>query len=249
VKAFACRRRRAILSAGLIMVISLPPLATFAGQPQVKFGFRAGAGLSSLRGDWFSVECIYETPILPKRQLGFSGGVFVQMALGRAGFMLQPEVMYVMKGCRVEFPDVEATGFDMVMKVKTAYLEVPVLLKYNIPGQGRLKPNLFVGPVAALNLSSKIEFENVPPYRTDDFEEGDIENTKQVDLGVTFGGGMNVGMGSTGMLILDIRYVYGLIGAFSYVGYFDEGEIYWTTHGHGIRLKNGDIQATVGYTF
>ncbi|MCX6834866.1 MAG: porin family protein [candidate division Zixibacteria bacterium] len=249
VKYVARQRTLAIRGAILVLLMSLSPAVLFATQPQVILGFKVGGGLSDLRGDWYNVEHIYETPISPKHQFGFSGGMFAQIALGHHGFVLQPELLYVMKGSKTEFPEGLASDFGVVMKVKMSYCEVPVLVKLNIPTRGSLTPNVFVGPVAALNLLSRIEFENVPPQRSGDFEEGNIENAKMVDLGITFGSGVDFSLGLTSMLTFDVRYTRGFLSVCKYVGHFEANKIYWTTLGHGIRLMTDNIQAMVGCTF
>lgn len=112
------------------------------------------------------------------------------------------EPMVLQKGCTVvEGPDPNEQPGG---KIKSSYLEIPLLLRYSF-GE-RIKPYFIAGPTIGFNLSIKTEFE------IEGFEfEGDLkEVTRSMDLGLTFGGGIELPV-SFGTLFLEGRYVLGLL--------------------------------------
>ena len=106
----------------LTFVLVLLALSAFAQDEVVKGitakGIKAGLSMSTLTGD---VEGV-------KAKAGFAAGAFLTYNFSPA-LAVQPEVMYCMKGAKAEVGDT---------KLKIDYLVVPVLLKYNIPTQGKV---------------------------------------------------------------------------------------------------------------
>ena len=161
-----------------------------------------------------------------------------------------------MKGAKAdvtnEFLTDEGYG-SLTMKMKQDYIEVPVLIKYNIPTQGSISPNLFVGPYAAINVGSKLEWEDVPAeLEGEDVPEGDIENAASIDFGLTFGGGLGFAVGPKGKLTLDVRYTLGMTNIFDDVdeGDYEVNKVYMTDDDDkGLDFKNQDIRIMVGFFF
>jgi hypothetical protein len=85
--------------------------------------------------------------------------------------------------------------------MKVDYLEIPVLLKYNIPTAGMTAPSFYFGPTVAFPLNKKIKFEFLG-----ESEEMDIENIKSSIFGIAFGGEI----GFAGGFTLEARYNLGL---------------------------------------
>jgi hypothetical protein len=79
------------------------------------------------------------------------------------------------------------------------YLEVPVLLKFDMVPTGPLHPNLFVGPAVALLMSSEI---SAFGYSADV-----ADYVKSMDFGFVLGAGLDYKR-----LTLDVRYTMGLGG-------------------------------------
>ena len=222
---------------------------------QISFGFKGGLDMAKLSGDgWDDAAQYMESTVDDKSLTGAAFGVVMAMPLGKGGFSLQPEVLYVMKGAEADItnPDLIAEGYDDVsMKLKQNYLEVPVLIKYTFPTQGSISPNLFAGPFAAINLSSELEWVNAPPEAAEELGEGDIENAASVDFGLTFGGGVSFAVGPKGKLTLDVRYTLGMAGIFDDLdGEEENGKLYLTDENdEGLDFKNQDIRVMVGFFF
>jgi hypothetical protein len=233
---------------GMIVVLLLA--ASAMAQSPIKFGIKGGLTLASLSGDgWDDVEDYIGVTLDNKSKMGFCGGVFVDLPLGASGVSLQPELLYVMKGAKAETTTNSGT---ITLNIKNDYLEVPVLIKYNITAQGNLTPCIFVGPVLAFNMASKIEAEDVSEDLLDDVPDGDIENTKSMDFGLTIGGGFGLAMGPVHKLTFDLRYTVGLSEILDDVAAadFNETLVYIVNDdGSAPAFKNNDIRLMVGFQF
>ncbi len=152
-----------------------------------KFGIKGGVNFSNLY-----TEDVTDENVLT----GFLLGAFVELPL-TAAISLQPEVAYSTKGAENEYDNATASGR---VKFRLNYIEVPVLLKFNITNRF----NLHAGPYVAFLVDSKI---------TDEDSDGDVnfeeavdeDDLNKVDLGLAAGLGLdfgNIGIGA--------RYNYGL---------------------------------------
>jgi hypothetical protein len=201
-----------------------------------------------MSGDgWDAVEEMISGSIEKKSLMGMAGGLFVEYPLGTSGVSLQPEVLYVMKGSKGETTIEDVT---FTRKLKNDYIEVPVLIKYNFTTAGKASPFMFVGPVAAFNIASKVQDKNPPDDPA--FGDFDIENAKSLDFGLTIGGGLGLAMGSSGKLTFDLRYTLGLGNAFQDVAEADQDEdkMYIVDdEGKALDFKNNDIRLMAGFQF
>jgi len=157
------------------------------------FGIKAGVNMAGIYGS--------DTDDGNKFKAGGVFGVFMSYAF-TPQFSVQPEVLYSMKGYKWEGSGVDA-GYTE--KGKFNYIEVPVLLKYNIPTEGNTSPNLFVGPAVAFLTKADIDWDFDGESGTEDIKD----SSKSVDFGVAFGGGVDFTMGE-GTVTFDVRYTLGL---------------------------------------
>jgi len=114
---------------------------------------------------------------------------------------IEPQLLISMKGAKAS-----ALGFDVDLKL--TYLELPVLFRFTIPTQGNVSPSIFAGPSVGIKLSSKGSATS-PGFSI----ETDLENTKGVEFGLVFGGGITIGRNDT-KIFLDGRYNLGLTNVF-----------------------------------
>ena len=237
----------------IISVLFLIVLLAFSANAKMNFGIKGGLDMAKLSGDgWNDAERGLEAQIDDKMKLGFAFGFVTEFPMGTGGFSLQPEFLYVMKGGKAEFPEMVAEGYDVTMKLKQDYIEVPVLIKYTTPGEGKMKPCFFAGPFAAFNIGSKVEFEGLPAEAVDDAPDGDIENATSIDFGVAFGGGISMAVGQKGKLTFDLRYTLGLTNIFDDVAEdeYEDNKVYFTDdNDEGLAFKNSDIRFMVGLFF
>lgn len=98
--------KKVILSLGLLAGISA------TAQAQISFGVKAGASLTNFTGD--------DTSDL-KSKIGAHGGLVAKFGVNDM-FSIQPELLYSMKGARIEFGDEKYAS-------SLNYIDVPVLAK------------------------------------------------------------------------------------------------------------------------
>jgi hypothetical protein len=123
------------------------------------------------------------------------GGVYFSMGLGL--FSIQPEILYVRQGGRMEvLPD--------WMEYRVDYIQVPVLLKVHvIPGP--ISPMIYGGPYGAYRLRARgVAFIGGVSETTDLKDQ-----IKTTDYGVVFGGGIDFRLPVI-KLSAEVRYNLGL---------------------------------------
>ena len=196
-------------------------------------GVKGGLNIATLTGDDAEDE---------KSKIGFAFGGFLTYEVNKM-FSLQPELLFTMKGTKFEFEYIEDYGsFQYYYKQEGSwnlnYLEIPILAKLNIPMEGNIKPNVFLGPALGFNLSATFDSD----WEDKGYEDGvlvfedsggvndDIEDyIKGVDFGLVFGAGVDFGQ-----ISVDARYNFGL----STIA--DEGDA---------EIKNSVISIMLGYAF
>lgn len=184
---------KVLTATAALLLLSAPA----AAQVSVHVGAKAGAPFSTLSQD-------------PDRDaqslVGFALGGFARFAFP-AGFSVQPELLFVRKGAKYEFTE-DGTAFEE--KVKLDYLEVPVLLRYDLarPGGG-IAPYFFAGPSVGIEVACNLSAE----AEGTDFEEACDEipgfGTESIDVGATGGAGVGFPAGP-GTLFVEARYTFGL---------------------------------------
>ncbi len=130
---------------------------------------------------------------------GLAGGVALGYDFGN-GLLVQPEVLYVVKGAYADtevdfFPD---DGQDVLVPIRArfdlTYLEVPVLVVYRFAGRGGLQPKVFAGPSIAFKLDARVRFRargGTGPTQTE--EDDTVES---IDYGAVLGAGAEFVVGS-----------------------------------------------------
>ena len=158
----------------LIFIIILLISASGLGQ-SINTGVKVGLNSASTGGKDASSQSI----------TSFNAGFFA--SLNVIGLLsLQPELLYTMKGYKVEYPvplQIGPIPFGSgLLTAKISYLEIPVLLKLNTSSFRPLWPNIFVGPELAFKLSSKA-ISGSPS------SEQNLQNINSTDFGIVFGAG------------------------------------------------------------
>ncbi|HEY4303756.1 MAG TPA: porin family protein [Gemmatimonadaceae bacterium] len=98
-----------------------------------------------------------------------------------AGWAFQPELTYSMKGAKTSESGVTGT-------VKLSYLEVPLLLRYEVEG-GEVRPFFHAGPALALKLSCDVEASSGSATASESCSDAGAD-AKSFDIGLMFGGGL-----------------------------------------------------------
>ncbi len=216
------KRASGILVAALLMAL----VATPGMAQNLSGGVQGGIGFSNLGGDVEGTDS----------KLGFSAGANLAVDLHEY-FRLQFLGQYVRKGA-----EEQVLGVDVKFNLDYIELLVPATLIIPIENSP-IMPRLFVGPAIAFELDCSVsaegggvsvdvgcdEFSDVSGDPDDDVE------TKSIDFGVLFGGGVDVAVGN-GAITLDVLYNLGLA---------DINDI----PDDPFSVKNQNIQILAGYRF
>ena len=162
------------------LFLSLGLLAGISGAAQAqitKFGIKAGASLTNITGKGTDDT---------KNIFGFHGGLVTNFALNEA-FSIQPEVLYSMKGTKLE----ESTSNSTYKSIsRLHYIDVPVLARVNAGG-------LFfeLGPQVGFLVAAKRKVELSGSLGTSTLERDIKSNVKDVDFGYVAGLGYQLNNG------------------------------------------------------
>jgi hypothetical protein len=131
---------------------------------------------------------------------GFVGGAFIKFQASPV-FAVQPEILYHQKGAFWNPSD--NTNFKYTFE----YLEIPVLLKLQLPLGETVYPFVYAGPYAAFTMSNNVEGEFIG------FEASGTEDLNDFDGGAVLGGGLDIQVNQL-FLGFDARYGIGMRNVF-----------------------------------
>ena len=138
---------------------------------------------------------------------GLSAGIGLGWPIA-SSWELQSQLLYVEKG--VSYGEQTATTFAgtstgtfETLNV-TGSLEVPVLVRFEVPTGGRIRPVLMGGPFVSFEMSEKMKLTGSQE------SSRDTHNLKGSDIGVAFGAGLEMNAGP-GRWVLEGRYDLGTV--------------------------------------
>lgn len=224
----------------LILCDSYPVSAQSSEHQSSKFsvGIVGGLNLASMDFPNSQEPDDQETTIISR----FGAGIVFDLQFSEHLYAhIQP--MYLQKGCKIQ------EGNDPVNqpegRIISAAVELPVLIQYRFGSN--VRPYLMAGPSFGYNLNSQIEFE-----LTGLSFEGDMKDVTEVfDLGISFGGGVQVPLGF-GQIFLEGRYTHGLLNQRKTGSVFMKSnsiEIELETDKNEDKSTNRGIQLMLGITF
>ena len=178
--------------AAVCLVGSLLALAPAAGRAQgaPEWGLKGGLNIAMLRGGGSAFDS----------KLGALGGGFAVYDFSTE-FGLETGLLFTMKGAKVLKGSPTGTVESFLI---LDYLEVPVLLRWNIPTGTTTRSHLYAGPTLAFRVSSRNRTET---------ETTDLKDVQGLDSGVAIGGSVDFPL-NPGRLVVDLRYGIGLTDAF-----------------------------------
>ena len=176
--------RAAYLAALFTLSFASPLFAQFPG-----LGVKGGVNLATQKtsGEDAGDDGLKSFP-------AFVAGAFTTYRLA-SWLDVQPELLYSVKGSRVE-----ENGFTATVLID--YLEIPLLARVSRHGDGRMGFYAAGGPYAAFQMRARTrtKFSGT----TEEIDIGD--QVERTDFGLSIGGGVELGH----HLVFDGRYVYGL---------------------------------------
>jgi len=230
--------KRLITLSVLLFVIWSISAVTVAAFPRPDFGAKLGFNATGMIGD------DVDKTSYPKK--GFVGGAFVRWDM-TPRINLQVELLYTQRGTESLMNNL---GLIDTLTIKLDYLEIPVLLRFELPLPGKVKPNFLFGPAIAFNVSAKTTTDDNSSFYD---SEQEIVNARGTEFSIILGAGIDFTLGK-GTLVLDTRYNIGLTKAFEDVDpgtEYAEDEIpfIFTDSGEALDLKNGGFSFMIGYAF
>ena len=234
----------------LMTVLLICTLGISTAQSQdMRFGAKAGLSLynttTSFSGGGFSAE---ETS---DRRLGFAAGAYAIIPINER-FSFQPELMFVQKGGKFsdeddffdddffdddffnddDFFDDEGGTAELIFN----YLDIPLLVRFDLPVEGSAAPYLTAGPVVGILLSAKEEFNG---------ESSSIDDEmKTLNFGLSLGGGFFVNQ-----IHFDLRYEIGLADILDFEEEEDDFDDFDDFFDVDFSVKTSGLMLTIGYSF
>jgi len=190
------RRRSFAVVVLALALLALPAMAHALEEPT--FVLKGGVSLSRL----YSGSDTFD----PHWKTGSSIGASANFRISSL-MAFQPEIFYVMKG----FAYGKGLVFDDAGNVLGAnerflsvdYLEVPVLLRFDLAPERLIMPHVLIGPAFSVKQRERYEVRGTgaTSYETD--------NLKKFDTGIVLGAGIEFGQGLNGWMI-EGRFTHGL---------------------------------------
>jgi len=174
-----------------------------AASAQTTFGLKAGLNVADISLEDDDEEDLEDQGVDTRPRLGLVAGVFADIAL-TPNLMFHPEVLYSQKGTKLSF-DEDETGIEGSLTQQIDYLEVPLLLAYQIPaGPNGLVFGIEAGPMLAYKISTDISCDG--DFEDDCPEDDEVDDeVRDYDIGAALG--LTVGAGPFGV---GARYTQGI---------------------------------------
>jgi hypothetical protein len=195
-KGLPMRSRSFVLSVFALCALLVTSTSAFA-QATTTFGVQGGINIDNVSFSGGDPDEM--TPDFTSKTRGVFGAFVARDFNAKAG--LQIDALYSQKGTKATITD----GIDtFVFEATVDYIEVPVLIRANIPGSGSVKARVFGGPSFAFKVtdSSTTTFNGVEQ----DEDEADAPEFKGNDFGFVIGGAVQFGQ-----FFVDARYNWGLV--------------------------------------
>lgn len=210
---------RSRLSLGALAALSLLTVGSADAQAPARpqFGALIGASLSSITDtDFAGLEGETGAGLKTKRRVGFQVGAYLTQPLSGA-LSVQPELHYIQKGVKLDFdsndPELPLSG---AVTLKLAYLEVPVLLRYDVGTGSGVRPFFVAGPSFAYRISCQFGIESTEFSADQDCASDDGDANSEDDPLKKFDAGGIIGAGVQGMfgsraVSAQVRYSRGFV--------------------------------------
>lgn len=199
-------------------------LTTIQAQ-EMSFGVKGGLNFAKVS---------YSESEAPKMDMltSFHIGAFLEYPI-TSEFSIQPELLYSAQGAKYsESESYEGMTYSVEMKLKLAYLNIPVMAKYYVMDNLSLEAGPQIGLLLSAKADGKMSYSGMGDGVSESYSQDVKDNFKKIDIGVGLGASYHLDMG----ISIGARYVLGLADI------SDDGE------GSG-SVKNNVIQVSVGYTF
>ena len=168
-----------LVTAVTFALVSALPVALSAQQ----LGILAGGTFSQLHG---------LSNVSAETRSGTMFGASLLVPFGHT-WSLQPQFLFSNKGSKFN------TGSNGETDVRLDYLDIPVLLRYDVAGGSALSPHLYGGPSAGYRVGCNVKASGSGiPNTSSDCGKSNFD-LKTFDWGAVVGGGIDLTIGSVGV--------------------------------------------------
>jgi len=192
---------------GSVLLLTVLPLAEGRAQLEarpLRFGVTGGMNMSKLSG----------TNGIAENRTGYLLGGLVVIPIAR-NIAFQPEILFATKGANAS----DTLGASGGLKLQ--YVEVPAVLRFDIPTSGKIKPFAYAGPAFSLKTGCAFEgsAQGVSASVDCDTFFGQIGDPgdfkfRSGDVGGLVGGGLALDVGGR-LLTVGARYEVGFVSIFA----------------------------------
>lgn len=184
----------------------------------ISFGLQGGGNVASFIGDDDFTEEYLEESDEEEISIDFDKNAVSGLALGgfvnipfSDSFSLQPELYYSQKGVNYNWESNTFLDIEVDIDLDVNYLDMPVLVRYDIDTLFDIVPNVYAGPQVGVKVASDSSYDiNIP----EDIGNDEVEEPEEVldkieyrsaELGIVAGGGVEMDS-----FKFDLRYTMGL---------------------------------------
>ena len=204
-----------------------------ASAQDVEFGVKAGTNMSTLKTDLDGEKYL----------LGYHFGGLADIKFNEK-FSIQPELLYSLEEAKIDdsfsFEDEGTTfGIDYKEDIKLAYLQLPVMLKYQVAKNLSLEAGPQIGYLLSAKSDYNVKLQFDDEIMTDSGSEKIKDQIKSLDFGLNFG----LGYQFNNKMFIHGRYHVGLSDINDSEPGIDEDSI---DRGS---IKNSSFQVSVGFKF
>lgn len=186
-------KRFVIVSAAALAFAAASHTATAQiATPKPTIGVLGGLNFSTLSGSDISGV---------SNRTGFQAGLFLTLHMNQA-WSIEPEALYTQEG---------ATASGETAKMN--YLQVPVLLRWDVMARSPMHPFFMAGPAAAFQVGCDLSASGQTASCDDLSQAGQSPQKKTFDVLGVAGAGLGFNVGATQMSV-GARYSYGFSDAF-----------------------------------
>jgi hypothetical protein len=186
--------KKQVACAACVSIVTLAGMAS----AQVRGGVKGGLNLATMSFSGSNVS------LTPDSRAAWMAGVFVEVPVARH-VAFQPEAVVSTKGASI------SPGGSSALSIDLTYLDVPLLLRVEVPTRGKVVPYVYAGPNVGILLRAR----TVATIAGTKVDEDMKDELKDTEFGVALGAGVRFGM-----MLIEARYVQGLTNVVK----LDEGE-------------------------
>lgn len=160
------------LTIGILCSTSLQAQQVDEKESNSAIGIKGGLNISNL-----SIDDSDDKNLL----YGFHAGLFNKIALSES-FAIQPELLYAQKGLELDY---DAAGVDGESKFKLHYIDLPVLMVFNLSRDLSINAGPYISYLAAASATTEADL--FDSFDLDSEDEIDRDQFNSIDYGLSAG--------------------------------------------------------------